>query len=83
MIGLDTTTLIAFEVADHPLKHQVTKGIQVCINNGEIFAIAPQVFNEFLHVVTDAKRFKDPLSMPEGLDHPRNAFLFDPPPRLR
>lgn len=72
MIGLDTTTLVAFEIENHPLKHKVTQGIQTCIKNGEVFALAPQIVNEFLHVVTDTRRFSDPLTMPEALE--RIAF---------
>ena len=68
MIGLDTTTLVVFEIGNHPFKHKVTQGIQTCIKNGEVFAIAPQIVNEFLHVVTDSRRFSDPLTMSEALE---------------
>lgn len=68
MIGIDTTTLVAYEIENHPLNPSVTKGIKTCIAQGGTFAIAPQVINEFLHVVTDAKRFSDPLTMLEALE---------------
>lgn len=68
MIGIDTTTLVAYEIENHPLKPSVTKGIKTCIHKGNTFAIAPQVINEFLHVVTDAKRFSEPLTMLEALE---------------
>jgi predicted nucleic acid-binding protein len=34
---------------------------------GGSLALAPQVMHEFLHVVTDPRRFENPLSMRDGL----------------
>jgi predicted nucleic acid-binding protein len=67
MIGLDTTVLIAFEIKEHPLNHRVKEGIHQHVRSDGILAIAPQVFDEFLHVVTDAKRFARPLNMSDAL----------------
>ena len=33
-----------------------------------MFALAPQVLTEFIHVVTDPRRFAHPLSMTEAID---------------
>ena len=38
---------------------------------GDRFAIAPQVVTEFVHVVTDARRFSTPLTMEQALDRVR------------
>jgi predicted nucleic acid-binding protein len=38
------------------------------VQQGHILVVPPLVINEFLHVVTDAKRFSPPLTMIEALD---------------
>src|SRR5205085_2362279 len=35
---------------------------------GDRFALTSQVLSEFVHVVTDAKRFAAPLTMPQALE---------------
>ena len=35
---------------------------------GDVLVITPQVLAEFIHVVTDAKRFRTPLSMDSARD---------------
>lgn len=65
MIGIDTSFLVAFEVSSHPLNgpaRQLAEHYQ-----GESFGLAPQVVAEFIHVVTDPKRFEYPLLMPDAL----------------
>jgi hypothetical protein len=37
------------------------------LEEGHKLAVAPQMLAEFVHVVTDSKRLKDPLSMEEAL----------------
>ncbi|HCN27908.1 MAG TPA: hypothetical protein DIT64_03820 [Verrucomicrobiales bacterium] len=67
-IGIDTGFLVAAEVAEHP-DHQVARlKIQQSRSAGDRFALAPQVMAEFLHVVTDPKRFSQPLSMEAALE---------------
>lgn len=68
MIGLDTTTLIAFELGEHPLHQQIRNGVRTTVSSGEQFALAHQTLWEFLHVVTDARRFSSPLHMKEALN---------------
>jgi predicted nucleic acid-binding protein len=67
MIGLDTTTLIAFDLPDHPLHHQVRLGLRERVQEGERFAITTGVLDEYVHVVTDSRRFKTPLTISEAL----------------
>ena len=38
------------------------------LDGGDELALAPQVVSEFLHVVTDARRFQRPLTMDQALD---------------
>ena len=60
--GLDTTFLVEAEVAEHP-GHQAAKGrLTRALEEGDTLALAPQVTMEFLHIVTDPKRFTRPLT---------------------
>lgn len=67
MIGLDATTLIAFELREHPLHRKVRNGVRASVASGTPFALADQTLWEFAHVVTDARRFESPLAMEEAL----------------
>ncbi|WP_254507427.1 type II toxin-antitoxin system VapC family toxin [Anatilimnocola floriformis] len=68
MIGIDTNILIACEVPEHPAFHQVHAFFDREIDAGIGFAIAPQVIAEFIHAVTDPKRFAQPLSVLEAVE---------------
>lgn len=64
--GLDTGFLVAVEVSGHP-DHPAARLLGSLLRkNGDLFALAPQVLAEFVHVVTDAKRFSAPLAMPHA-----------------
>jgi predicted nucleic acid-binding protein len=65
--GLDTGFLVAAEVAEHPAHAQARNTLAGLIANGDTLAIAPQVLAEFVHIVTDARRFALPLAVPEAL----------------
>lgn len=62
--GLDTGFLVAAEVIEHP-DHVAARGILArLVAAGDLLGIAPQVFAEFIHIVTDPRRFASPLDMP-------------------
>jgi predicted nucleic acid-binding protein len=61
--GVDTSYLVAVEVAGHPRHQAAAKHAHDLIQQGDIFGVAPQVLAEFLHVVTDPRRFPSPLDM--------------------
>jgi len=68
MIGLDTTVLIAHEIREAAEHESVRDHIQSASKAGsELYGIAPQVLQEFLHVATDPRRFKKPLAMSEAI----------------
>lgn len=67
MIGIDTTVLIAYEDETHAEHARVVQSLRKRLRRGERFAICPQVATEFLHVVTDARRFPSPLTMKQAL----------------
>jgi predicted nucleic acid-binding protein len=61
--GLDTGFLVAVEVAEHQSHAAARTKLAELIASGDTLAIAPQILAEFLHVVTDPKRFGNPLEM--------------------
>lgn len=68
MIGLDTSFLVAVAVREHPLHAPAWAVFDRDLRGraGSV-ALAPQVLAEFVHVVTDARRFERPLSTEEAL----------------
>jgi predicted nucleic acid-binding protein len=66
--GLDTCFLVAFEAVGHS-QHTASQAlVRQCLLNGDEFALAPQVLAELVHVLTDSKRFTQPLSMDAALN---------------
>lgn len=61
--GLDTGFLVAVEVVEHA-DHAAARGtLARLIAASDKVGIAPQVLAEFIHVVTDSRRFSNPLDM--------------------
>jgi predicted nucleic acid-binding protein len=61
--GLDTGFLVAAEVTGH-LDHAAARGrLGSILSGGDQIAITPQVLAEFIHVVTDPRRFTQPLDV--------------------
>lgn len=67
-IGVDTTFLVQVSVREHPGHAIAREEMDRRLAAGDIFVMAPQVVSEFVHVVTDARRFEHPLSMAEALE---------------
>ena len=66
--GIDTGFLVAAEVLEH-VNHQSARAkLTEIVAAGDGFVMAPQVLAEFIHVVTDPRRFAAPLSMDEARD---------------
>ncbi len=66
-IGIDTSFMVAFEDGDHPSHGEVRAFISRELAKKNTFALCPQVLSEFIHVVTDAKRFPNPMSVEEAI----------------
>ena len=66
--GIDTGFLVAAEVLDHPNHHAAWTILSEIIAAGDHLALAPQVLAEFIHVVTDPRRFATPLTMEAARD---------------
>jgi predicted nucleic acid-binding protein len=61
--GLDTGFLVAAEVTEHADYTAARATLARLISAGDLIAIAPQVLAEFIHIVTDPRRFTQPLDM--------------------
>ncbi|MDN5870565.1 MAG: type II toxin-antitoxin system VapC family toxin [Nitrococcus sp.] len=69
MIGLDTGFLVGLAVREHPAHPACWALFEAEIRSrGGSMALTAQVLAEFAHVVTDPRRFEQPLAMPEALD---------------
>jgi predicted nucleic acid-binding protein len=61
--GLDTGFLVAAEVREHA-DHVAARGtLARLLSAGDLIAMAPQVLAEFIHIVTDSRRFAQPLDL--------------------
>lgn len=66
--GLDTGFLVAAEVAEHADHAAARQKLQDFRAAGDRLALTAQVLAEFVHVVTDPKRFAAPLDMEAALE---------------
>ena len=65
--GLDTSFLVAVEV-DSREEHATCRArFQRLLKAGDTFSIAPQILAEFIHVVTDPRRFSSPLTQEQAI----------------
>ena len=68
MIGLDTSILVAHAIAEHPQHHAIQRWLDKEISKNQTFAITSGILAEFVHVVTDARRFETPLAISDALE---------------
>jgi hypothetical protein len=72
MIGLYTTVLLTHEIKEAAGNEAIRAQIRTdCRSGHSLFAISPQVLQEFVHVATDPRRFKIPLTMDHALERSR------------
>jgi predicted nucleic acid-binding protein len=68
MIGADTTFLVELEIQEHPAHASARALLQREVLDARVpLALAPQVLAEFIHIVTDPRRFQKPLPMAEAI----------------
>jgi predicted nucleic acid-binding protein len=65
--GLDTSFLVQIEVIEQPGHSQAQQLKNRLLAEDATFALAPQTLCEFIHIVTDPKRFERPLSTDEAV----------------
>lgn len=66
-VAIDTGFLVRLSIAGHPGRSEAEAVRDRCLNAGDSFALAPQVIGEFVHVVTDPRRFTAPLKIDQAL----------------
>jgi len=66
--GIDTTFLLQVEVAEHPGHERARGRLGKLLRAGDVLVLAPQVLAEFIHVITDARRFSRPLNMDSAIE---------------
>lgn len=67
--GLDTSFLVAVEIEEHPCHADARRILSELLDRRDRFALAPQILAEFIHTVTDPRRFQLPLTMEVALRH--------------
>jgi predicted nucleic acid-binding protein len=77
MTGLDCNILVQLALAEHPANIATVHAVQTEAQHGEQLVFPTLVITEFLHVVTDERRFSPPLTMVEALDWIQD-FLANP-----
>jgi predicted nucleic acid-binding protein len=76
MIGADTTFLVELEVLEHPRHARAHDTLRrEVLDAGQPLVIVPQVLAEFVHIVTDPRRFTNPLTVDAALA--RAAFWWN------
>jgi predicted nucleic acid-binding protein len=68
MIGLDCNILVQIAIADHPANVRTLAMVHAEAQQGKKLVFPALIVTEFLHVVTDERRFAPPLTMPEAVD---------------
>lgn len=68
MTGLDGNILVQLALADHPANRATVAAVQAEATAGNRLVFPPLIVTEFLHVVTDDRRFVPPLTMAEALE---------------
>jgi predicted nucleic acid-binding protein len=64
--GIDTSFMVTVEVTGHPGHATARKLLGRLLAAGDSFALAPQVLAEFMRVVTDERRFAQPLTIADA-----------------
>ncbi|NLF25161.1 MAG: hypothetical protein GX589_05815 [Deltaproteobacteria bacterium] len=68
LIGVDTTFLVQLELSALDVSVAARRLLGRVLQEGAELGIAFQVLSEFMHIVTDTKRFTFPLDMSQAVD---------------
>lgn len=68
LIGVDTNWLVHVSLEEAAGHLAAEAALVRILENGDRLALTPQVMYEFVHVVTDSRRFDRSLTMEEALD---------------
>jgi predicted nucleic acid-binding protein len=59
---------VAVEVSSHAEHARTRAQFQQFLKAGDSFALAPQILAEFIHIVTDPRRFSTPLELEPAIE---------------
>lgn len=65
-IGLDTSFLVAWAVREHPPHDICRQMLDTALAQGCTFGLTAGILAEFLYVITDPRRFAQPLTVPDA-----------------
>lgn len=69
ILALDTDVLVAWTIREAAAHETVKAWVRRNVQAQDVrFGLVPQVAHEWLHVVTDPRRFESPLAMENALD---------------
>ena len=80
-LGLDTDVIVNWAMEGAEYHGEARALLRHEIQSGNTIACTPQVFFEFIHVATDARRFERPMSMAAALETARD--FWDAPETIR
>jgi predicted nucleic acid-binding protein len=66
--GADTSFLVAVEIQEHARHAAAFSILEKLLAQKDRIGVTPQVLAEFIHIVTDARRFQQPISMELALE---------------
>jgi predicted nucleic acid-binding protein len=66
--GLDTSFLVAVDVSSHDQHRKCRAQFLKLLKNGDTLSLAPQILAEFIHIVTDQRRFERPLTLEQAIE---------------
>jgi len=75
--GLDTDFLVQVAVSGHPRHAAAKLKLDELLDAGDVFVLAPQVVAEFIHVITDDRRFSQPFSMDRAIERAESWWFGD------
>lgn len=65
--GIDTTFLVQVEATRHPHHRKARALLDRLLDQGDQLALAPQVLAEFIHIITDERRFEQALPVTQAV----------------
>ena len=66
--GIDTDFLVALTIVEHEFHTSAMELLEQLRDSNAQFAICPQTISEFIHVVSDQRRFPNPLSVSKAIN---------------
>ena len=66
VIGIDTSFLVAWAIPEHPEHTACRRLADESMRQGRVLGLTPGILAEFIHVVTDPRRFAKPLEMTQA-----------------